>query len=79
MAHLPVGRVIRVYQSADGHVRSAEIQVKDKVYTRPVARLITLPMIPETEENERGPPASTISVSLLLEQIALNLGAAVQK
>ncbi len=51
--------MIRVYQSADGHVRSAEIQVKDKVYTRPVARLITLPMIPETEENERGPPAST--------------------
>ncbi len=54
----PVGRVIRVHQSADGHVRSADIQVKDKVYTRPVARLITLPMIPETEENERGPPAS---------------------
>ncbi len=57
-ALLPVGRVIRVHQSANGHVRPSDIHVKDKVYIQPVAQLITLPMIPETEENERGPPAS---------------------
>ncbi len=42
-ALLPVGRVIRVHQSANGHVRSSDIQVKDKVYIQPVAQLIRPP------------------------------------
>lgn len=41
------GRVKAVFPGADGHVRSAEVQVKDKTYTRPVARLIHLPPLPE--------------------------------
>lgn len=51
----PVGRVVKVHPSADGHVRSVDVQVKDKVYTRPVARLITLPVIPDAEEDEECP------------------------
>ncbi len=46
----PVGRVIKVHQSPDGRVRSADVQIKDKVYTRPVARLIILPAIPDSDE-----------------------------
>ncbi|XP_052449737.1 uncharacterized protein LOC128011416 [Carassius gibelio] len=48
----PVGRVVKVHPSGDGHVRSVDVQVKDKVYTRPVARLITLPVIPDAGEDE---------------------------
>ncbi|XP_067303718.1 uncharacterized protein [Pseudorasbora parva] len=55
----PVGRVVKVHPSADGHVRSADIQVKDRVYTRPVARLITLPVITDGEEDEEEPAVST--------------------
>ncbi|XP_016388452.1 uncharacterized protein LOC107724160 [Sinocyclocheilus rhinocerous] len=57
----PIGRVVAVHSSADGHVRSADVQVKDKVYTRPVARIITLPAIPESEEDERCTPMATDS------------------
>ncbi|XP_052405908.1 uncharacterized protein LOC127951863 [Carassius gibelio] len=57
----PIGRVVAVHCSADGHVRSADIQVKDKVYTRPVARLITLPTIPDTEVDEQCTPGATDS------------------
>ncbi|KAL1261108.1 hypothetical protein QQF64_008935 [Cirrhinus molitorella] len=52
----PVGRVVKVHPGVDGHVRSIDVQVKDKVYTRPVARLIPLPVIPDTEEDEECPP-----------------------
>ena len=43
----PVGKVKDVHISADGRIRSANIQVKDKVYQRSVAHLIKLPAIPE--------------------------------
>lgn len=45
----PVGRVTKVRQSTDGRVRSADVRIKDKVYTRPVAHLIILPAIPESD------------------------------
>lgn len=51
----PVGRVVKVHPSVDGHLRSIDVQVKDKVYIRPVAQLITLPVIPEAEEDEECP------------------------
>nr|XP_055064967.1 uncharacterized protein LOC129447318 [Misgurnus anguillicaudatus] len=54
----PVGRVVKVHQSADGHVRSADVQVKDKIYTRPVARLITLPVISDDDDIHGAKPSS---------------------
>ncbi|KAK7912513.1 hypothetical protein WMY93_012724 [Mugilogobius chulae] len=43
----PVGKVTSVSSGLDGKVRSAEVKVGDKTYTRPVARLIQLPELPE--------------------------------
>nr|XP_055052534.1 uncharacterized protein LOC129438043 [Misgurnus anguillicaudatus] len=43
----PVGTVKSVKVGDDNKVRSAEIQVKDKTYIRPVVRLIKLPSFPE--------------------------------
>ncbi|KAE8281784.1 hypothetical protein D5F01_LYC19167 [Larimichthys crocea] len=43
----PVGKVIAVIPGVDGRVRTAQIQVKDKSYTRSVARLIRLPAFPQ--------------------------------
>lgn len=43
----PVGKVVTIYPGSDGRVRSAEIEVKNKHYHRPVSRLITLPAIPD--------------------------------
>ncbi len=43
----PVGRVIKTYPSPDGHIRSADVQIKGHVYTRPVARLVILPALPK--------------------------------
>ncbi|XP_073770437.1 uncharacterized protein [Danio rerio] len=45
----PIGKVIKVHLSADQHVRSVDVQIKDKIYTRPVARLIVLPALPESD------------------------------
>jgi len=44
-----IGRVIKVHPSSDGHIRSADMRIKDCVYTRPVARLVVLPAIPDSE------------------------------
>ncbi len=41
----PVGKVSEVYPGADTRVRTAKVQVGEKSYTRPVARLIQLPAI----------------------------------
>ncbi|KAI2664192.1 hypothetical protein H4Q32_002333 [Labeo rohita] len=46
----PFGRVTKVHQGADGRVKSADVRIKDKVYTRPVSRLIILPAIPDSDE-----------------------------
>ncbi len=43
----PVGHVIKTHHSSDGHVRSADVDIKGQVYTRPVARLVILPTLPE--------------------------------
>ncbi|XP_026061422.1 uncharacterized protein LOC113045324 [Carassius auratus] len=43
----PVGKVSEVYPGADTRVRTAKVQVGDRAYTRPVARLIQLPAIPD--------------------------------
>ena len=40
-------RVTKTIRSVDGKVRTAEVQVDERTYTRPVAKLIELPAIPE--------------------------------
>lgn len=47
--HWPVGRVVKLNASADGCIRSAEVQVGDKTYLRPVARLVQLPALPDDD------------------------------
>ncbi|XP_016519033.1 uncharacterized protein LOC107833689 [Poecilia formosa] len=47
----PVGRVTKLHPSADGRIRSADVRVKDRIYTRPVARMIVLPAVPEDSNN----------------------------
>ena len=42
-----MGHVTKVIPRTDGRVRAAV--VKDKFYTRPLARLVALPVIPETD------------------------------
>ncbi len=42
-----IGKVINVMPSKDGHIRTAEVLIKDRTYTRPVSRMIVLPAIPE--------------------------------
>ncbi|XP_065102634.1 uncharacterized protein [Paramisgurnus dabryanus] len=53
-ASWPVGRVVKLIPSADGHIRSAQIQVKDRLYLRPVAKLVRLPPIPDGDETNPG-------------------------
>ncbi|KAK7915538.1 hypothetical protein WMY93_011299 [Mugilogobius chulae] len=43
----PVGLVTSVFPGRDGRIRAAAVQVKDKTYTRPVARLVALPAMPD--------------------------------
>ncbi|KAL1247070.1 hypothetical protein QQF64_022446 [Cirrhinus molitorella] len=50
-AHWPVGKVVGVHHSQDLKVRSVDVEVEGKVYTRPVARLVALPPIPEDESS----------------------------
>ncbi|XP_022519806.2 uncharacterized protein LOC111190345 [Astyanax mexicanus] len=44
----PVGLVTAVVPGADGRIRTVKVQVKDRIYTRPVARLIKLPCLPDS-------------------------------
>ena len=48
----PVGKVTRTYPGEDGRVRTATVQVKDRSYVRPVARLIQLPALEDTDDQE---------------------------
>ncbi|KAL3973453.1 solute carrier family 15, member 5 [Sarotherodon galilaeus] len=48
----PVGRVIKTHPSPDGRIRSADVKVKERVYTRPVARLVALPALPSGEDED---------------------------
>ena len=43
----PVGRITKVIPSDDGRIRTAEVDIKGSTYTRPVAKLIPLPAMPE--------------------------------
>ncbi|KAM9802571.1 uncharacterized protein ACBT44_014811 isoform 3-T4 [Syngnathus typhle] len=43
----PVGKVTSIIPSLDGKVRAAEVKVRERTYTRPVARLIPLPELPD--------------------------------
>eukprot|EP00063_Salmo_salar_P093573 XP_014068408.1 PREDICTED: uncharacterized protein LOC106612089 [Salmo salar] len=49
-ASWPVGRITKIMPGTDGRVRSVEIQVKNRTYIRPVARLIPLPEMTEDGE-----------------------------
>jgi hypothetical protein len=40
----PLGRIIRLHPGGDGVIRAAEVQVGDRVWTRPVAKLFPLEM-----------------------------------
>ncbi len=42
-----VGKVISLHPSKDGRCMVADVQVKDRTYTRPVAHLIPLPDLPD--------------------------------
>ncbi len=39
----PIGRVVRLLPSQDGHVRVAEVAINGKKYVRTVGKLIQLP------------------------------------
>ncbi|XP_061881931.1 uncharacterized protein LOC133633422 [Entelurus aequoreus] len=45
----PVGRITQTHPGADGRVRTARIQVKNRTYLRPVARLIMLPPLDDED------------------------------
>ncbi|KAK0153723.1 hypothetical protein N1851_004487 [Merluccius polli] len=45
--HWPAGKVVKLNASADGCIQLAEVQVGDKTYLRPVARLVRLPAVPD--------------------------------
>lgn len=45
----PVGRITKVLPGTDGRIRTAEVNVKDRHYLRPVARLIPLPAVSDRD------------------------------
>lgn len=55
----PIGTVIKTHLSPDGHVRSMDVKVKDRVYTRPAARLVVLPALPTGEDEDCSVPTTT--------------------
>ena len=48
-ASWPVERVTQTQPGPDGHVRTASVQVKDRIYVRPVARHILLPAVEDND------------------------------
>ncbi len=51
-AQWPVGRVVKLIPSTDGHIRSAQVRVNDRLYLRPVAKLVRLPALPDGGETD---------------------------
>lgn len=49
-----VGQVVKTHPSLDGHIRSADVEIKGQVYTRPVAHLVILPALPKDGLNASG-------------------------
>nr|XP_061835547.1 uncharacterized protein LOC133618822 [Nerophis lumbriciformis] len=58
----PIGHVTKVHPSNDGHIRSADVRIRDREYTIPVARLVVLPALPPDEEENSS--TATIAPSL---------------
>ncbi|XP_067270804.1 uncharacterized protein [Pseudorasbora parva] len=50
----PVGTVTETYAGADGRIRTAKVQVRDKMYTRPVVKLIQLPQMTDDTDSSNG-------------------------
>lgn len=47
----PVGKMVEIYSGADGNIRTATAEVKDKTYVWPDARLIQLSKISDSEDS----------------------------
>ncbi|MGH0181996.1 UNVERIFIED_CONTAM: hypothetical protein FKN15_010817 [Acipenser sinensis] len=47
----PTGKVTETHRGPDGRIRTAKVQVRDRAYIRPVARLIRLPFLKEEDED----------------------------
>lgn len=48
----PVGRVTHIYPGFDGRIRTVSVQVKDRSYVRPVARLVPLPELKNDNQQD---------------------------
>lgn len=49
----PIGKVTKVHPSDDGTIRSADVNIKGTVYTRPVTKLVPLPKMPDDDIDTR--------------------------
>lgn len=47
----PIGKETKVFPGPDDRVRTVEVQIKDRVYTRPITRLIVLPEVQDHDGN----------------------------
>lgn len=50
-AQWPIGCMVKVHRSDDGRVRSADVDIKGHIFTRPVVQLVMLPALPSAEED----------------------------
>lgn len=46
-----MGKVTDTLPGADGQIRTAEVQVGDRKYVRPVSKLIRLPVLPNDDKD----------------------------
>lgn len=46
-----VGKITDTIPGADGCIRTAEVQVGDRKYVRPVSKLIRLPQLPDDDNS----------------------------
>ncbi|KAL7879942.1 hypothetical protein SRHO_G00021960 [Serrasalmus rhombeus] len=74
-AQWPIGKVVKVHPSRDDQVRSVDVLIQSKVYTRPVARLIVLPAVAGRQQDTS---SNQVSLSSVVNR-GSDLGAAVMK